>query len=76
MTPFLVGPHHNQEASSVLVWAFAYLAPAGSCRTSSSNTVFPCVLVQVPLYQPGRPLGDTGLLSAVWPCPLLHLQGL
>lgn len=60
----------------VLVQVLARLALAGSCGTSSSYTVFPCVLVQVPLHQPGGPLGDTGLCDTVWPGPLLHLQGL
>lgn len=41
-----------------------------------SNVVFPCVLVQVPLHQPGGTLGDPGLCHTMWAGPLLHLQGL
>lgn len=35
-----------------------------------------CMLVQVPLHQPDRPLGDLGLRSAQRVVPVLLLQGL
>lgn len=34
------------------------------------------MLVQVPLHQPGGPLGDLGLRNALRAVPVLHLQGL
>lgn len=46
------------------------------CGMLISNGMFPCVLVQVPLHQPGGTLGDPGLCHTVWAGPLLHLQRL
>lgn len=46
------------------------------CEILSSYMVFPCVLVQVPLHQPGGTLVDPGLCHIVWAGPLLHLQRL
>lgn len=74
VTPFPAGSHRP----GCLLSAGTTLAcpPAGSRGTSSPDAACPCVLAQVPLHQPGGPLGDPGLRHAVRPVPLLHLQGL